>query len=69
MTNPFFNESTMDNIVIEPPIVKKIIPCEACVKPAEYSIQATEIAGKPFNGTIKYYCDEHYTEACRELNS
>lgn len=46
----------------------KIIPCTVCNKPAEYSIQATEVAGQPFDGTVKYYCAEDYAEAVKALS-
>ena len=49
--------------------MNNIIPCELCTLPAEYTIQATEIAGEPFDGTIKYYCNEHYIETVKELEA
>lgn len=38
----------------------KIIPCEICDKPAEYTIQ-------PEGGSLSYWCSEHFDETVKEL--
>lgn len=47
----------------------KVIHCELCEKVAEYTIQATEVAGVEHEGTLRYYCEEHFNETVKELEA
>lgn len=45
--------------------MNKIIPCELCDLPAEYTIQATEVAGIEYKGKVIYYCEKHFNNTVR----